>query len=130
MTGIFPSVLKTVKVVFAFKKDSKSDYSNYCPISLLSNIKKILENFMYEKLYTVLNNNNIICNLEFGFRQKYSKSHALINATKKIRKGLDDGNTGCGVPVALQKAFDTVDHQILLAKLNHSNIELDLWSFK
>ena len=126
MTGTFPLVLKTVKVVFAFKKDSKSDYSNYCPISLLSNIKKILKKFMYEKLYTVLNNNNIICNLEFRFRQKYSKSHALINATKNIRKGLDDGNTGCGVPVNLQKAFDTVDHQILFAKLNHSNIELDL----
>ena len=57
-----------------------------------------------------------------GFRQQYSTSHALINVTGNTRKALDNGNTGCGVFVELQKAFDTVDHQILLAKLNHYGI--------
>ena len=52
MTGVFPSVLKTAKVVPVFKKDSKLDYSNYRPISLLSNIEKILKKLMYERLYT------------------------------------------------------------------------------
>ena len=60
MTGIFASVLKTAKVLLVFQKDSKLDYSNYCPISLLSNIEKILEKFMCKRLYTFLNNNNII----------------------------------------------------------------------
>ena len=69
MTVVFPSVLKTVKVVSVFRKDSKLDYSNYCPISLLSNIEKILEKPMYKILYTFLNNNNIIYNLQLGFRQ-------------------------------------------------------------
>ena len=114
MTGVFPSVLKTAKVVPAFKKNSKLDYSNYCPISLLSNIEKILEKLMYKRLCTFLNSNNIIYNLQFGFRQQYSTSHALINKTENIRKALDDRNIGCGVFVDLQKAFDTVDHQILL----------------
>ena len=121
-TGVFLSELKTAKVVPVFKKISKLDYNNYCPISLLSTIEKILEKLMYKRLYTFLNNNNIIYNLQFGFRQQYSTSHALINITENIRKALDDRNIGCGVFVVLQKAFDAVDHQILLAKLNHYGI--------
>ena len=62
MTGVFPSVLKTTKVLLDFKKDSKLDYSIYRPIPLLSNIEKILEKLMYNRLYTFLNNNNIIYN--------------------------------------------------------------------
>ena len=77
---------------------------------------------MYKRLYIFLNNNNIIYNLQFGFRQQYSTSHALINITENMRKALDDGNVVCGVFVDLQKGFDTVEHQILLAKLNHSGI--------
>ena len=74
---VFPSVLKFVKVVPVFQKDSKLDYSNYRPISLLSNIEKILEKLMYERLYTFLNNNNIVYDLQFGFRQQYSTSHEI-----------------------------------------------------
>ena len=113
MTSVFPSQLKTAKVIPVFKKDSKLDYSNYCPISLLSNIEKILEKLMYKRLYTFLNNNNINYNLQFGFRQQCSASHALINITENIRKALDDGNIGCGVFVDGQfhsdgRAFHTL----------------------
>ena len=67
---------------------------------------------MYKRLYT----------FQFGFRQQYSTSHALINITENIRKALDDGNIGCGAFVDLQNAFDTVVQQILFAKLNHYGI--------
>ena len=73
---------------------------------------------MYKRLYTFLNNNNIIYNLQFGFRQQYSTSYALIDITEDIRKVLDDGNIGCGVFEDLQNGFDTVDLQMLLTKLN------------
>ena len=60
--------------------------------------------------------------LQFGFRQQDSTSNVLIKITENVRKALDDGNIGCGVFVDLQKAFDTVDHQLPLAKLNHYGI--------
>ena len=84
MTSVFPSVLKTTKVVPVFKKDSKLDYNNYCPISLLSNVEKILEKLMYKRLYTFLKNNNVIYNLQFGFGQQYSTFHALIGLSMNI----------------------------------------------
>ena len=122
MTGIFLFVLKIAKVFPVFKKDSKLDYSNYRPIFLLSNTEKILEKLVYKRLYTFLNKNNVIYNLQFGFRQQYSTFHDLINITENIRKALEDGNIGCGVFPELQKAFGAVDQQILLAKLNHYGI--------
>ena len=125
MTDVLLSVLKTAKVVPVFKKDSKLDYSNNHPISLLSNTEKILEKLMYKRLYTFLNNSNIIYNLQFGFRQQCSISHALINVAENIRIALNDENIGCGVFVDLQKAFDTVDYQTSKIKSLW-----DLWSFK
>ena len=73
-------------------------------------------------MYTFLNNNNIIHNLQFNFRRHHSTSHILINITENIRMALDKGNIGCGVFVDLQKAFNTVDHQVLLTKLDHYGI--------
>ena len=63
-------------------------------------IGKILEKLMYKTLHTFLDNKNIIYDLQFGFRQQYSTSHALINITENIRKALDDGNISCGVFVS------------------------------
>ena len=66
---------------------------------------------------TFLNKSNVIYDLQFGLKQQHSTSHVLISITENTRKALDDGNIGCGGFVNLQKAFDTVDHQILLVKL-------------
>ena len=107
MTAVFPSVLKTAEVV-----PFLIEIQNYIKATIAQSpcyqiLKKILEKFMYKKLYTFLNK-NVIFNLQFLFRQEYSRSHALINITENIRKALDDGNISCGVFVDLQKAFDTV----------------------
>ena len=98
------------------------DFSNYRPISLLSNIEKFLEMLMYDRIYKFFSDNNLIYSLQFGFRQKYSTVHALISLTENIRKNLDESNIGCGIFVDLQKAFDTVEHDILLSKLEHYGI--------
>ena len=77
---------------------------------------------MYKRLSNFLDINNLIYSLQFGFRQKYSTTHALINLTESIRQTLDEGSFGCGIFVDLQKAFDTVDHKILLHKLEFYGI--------
>ena len=100
----------------------KVDYANYRPISRLSNIEKIIEKLMYKTLSNFLDINNLIYSLQFDFRQKYSTTYALTNLTESIRQTLDEGRFGCGIFADLQKAFDTVDHKILLHKLEFYGI--------
>ena len=69
-----------------------------------------------------MNLHNCIYELQFGFRSKHSTNHSLLSLTEMIREALDSGNFACGIFVDLQKAFDTVDHQILLKKLEHYGI--------
>ena len=88
-TGIFPTILKVAKVVPRHKKDSKLDFSNYHPISLLSNLEKILERLMYNRIYKFFSENNISYPLQFGFKQQYSIFHGLISLTEDIMKNVD-----------------------------------------
>ena len=74
---------------------------------------------MYSRFYNFLNLFNCISELQFGFRSKHSTSHTLVSITEKIREALDTGHFACGVFIDLQKAFDTVDHDILVSKLEH-----------
>ena len=122
-TGTYIEKLKQSKVIPIFKdKGSDLDFTNYRPISLLSNINKIIEKLMHERLYKFLEKYNCIYNLQYGFRTGHSTNHCLLDLTENIRKALDDNKYAVGVFVDLQKAFDTVDHNILLAKLNHYGI--------
>ena len=122
-TGVYPDILKIAKVIPIFK--NKGDLLvvvNYRPISLLSNINKIFEKLVYSRLYSFLNLHNCIYELQFGFRAKHSTDHALISLTEMIREALDSGCFAGGIFIDLQKAFDTVDHHILLDKLNYYGI--------
>ena len=77
---------------------------------------------MHKRFCTFLNKNSVIYNLQFGFRQQHSASHASINITENVGKALDDGNVSCRVFVDLQVLIDTAGYKILLAKLNDYEI--------
>jgi len=121
-TGIFPGLLKISKINPIHKKDSKLLISNYRPISLLSNINKILEKLMFKRLYTFLEQYKCIYELQFGFRKNHSTNHAIISIIQKIQDSIQNNRFSIGVFIDLQKAFDTVNHSILLEKLDHYGI--------
>ena len=120
--GIFPDLLKFATVHPIYKKGDKSICANYRPISILSNISKILERAMYNRIELFLNEFNLIYENQFGFRKKHSTEHALTAIIEQIRANLDNKTFSAAVFIDLEKAFDTVNHSILLKKLNHYGI--------
>ena len=97
-------------------------FSNYRPVSLLCSLSKVLEKIMYNRVISFLNENDVLFKYQFGFRKSHSTYLALTVLMDKLIKSLENGNYVVGVFLDFSKAFDTVDHKILLAKLCHYGI--------
>ena len=121
-TGQYPNILKISKTIPIFKNGSRLLVSNYRPISLLSNLNKILEKIVHERIYKFLKDYQCIYSLQFGFRKKHSTNHALIDITETIRQALDNKKFACVFLLTFKKPFDTVKHDILIDKLEHYGI--------
>ena len=119
LTGCFPNICKTAKVIPIFKTESRLLCNNYRPISLLSNISKIIEKIIHQKRNKFLEGINCFYNLHFRFRLNLSTNNALLSIIENIQTDLDNGNFSAGVLIDLKKAFDIVDHDILLKKLEY-----------
>ena len=117
MNGVFPDILKTANIIPLFKKEDSMLFSNYRPVSLLCTLSKLLEKIMYNKVIDFLKEHDILFKYPFGFRQGYSTYLALTVLVDKLVKSLENGDYVVGVFLDFSKAFDTVDHEILLAKL-------------
>jgi len=117
-TGIVPQSLKIAKVIPIFKKGSNTDLGNYRPISLLSVFDKILEKIVAKRMLNYIEKKNILYDKQFGFRSNYSTDYAILSIIDKIQQAIDKREFSCGIFLDMSKAFDTVNHQILIAKLN------------
>ena len=115
--GICPLELKIAKVVPVFKSGDPSLFTNYRPISVLPFLSKVFEKIVYNCLFDFICDNNILYDYQFGFRPKHSTQQAIITLFDNITKSLDNGNIAISIFIDLKKAFDTVDHRILLRKL-------------
>ena len=122
LQGKFPDAFKKTKIVPIFKKGDSKNLSNYRPISLLSSFSKLLEKIMYKRLYNFLKCYNILNAEQFGFRPGHATSHATTLVISNIADAFEKKLLTIGVFLDLSKAFDTIDHDILLYKLNHCGI--------
>ena len=120
--GVFPDSLKTSNVKPIFKSGDKSKCTNYRPIALLSNISKIIEKLVHDRIYSFLEKENILYTHQYGFRLNRSTTHTLIYTTETIREACDNDKYACAIYLDLKKAFDTVNHKILLEKLRHYGV--------
>ena len=115
--GVFPNDLKVAKVIPLYKGGDCTLLINYRPVSILPVFSKLLEKIMYDRILDFINENNILHKLQFGFRKDHSTSIALMILADKISKALHEGDYVLGVFIDFSKAFDTVNHSILLRKL-------------
>ena len=121
-TSLVPNKLKIAKVIPLHKSGNKKLPENYRPISVLPALSKMLERVAYEQIADYLENNKMLTSCQFGFRKRYNTELAVTLLTDNIRRAMDNGKLTGAVFVDLQKAFDAVDHSIILKKLPYYGI--------
>uniref|UniRef100_A0A3B3B6W1 Reverse transcriptase domain-containing protein n=1 Tax=Oryzias melastigma TaxID=30732 RepID=A0A3B3B6W1_ORYME len=121
-TGIFPKKMKVAKIIPIFKQNDEHVFTNYRPVSVLSQFSKIIEKWFIQKLDVFLEKNSLLFEYQYGFRSNRSTSTALIHLTEEILAAIDKKQFVVSLFLDLQKAFDTVNHSILLSKLGNYGI--------
>ena len=121
-SGKFPDLMKVAKVIPLFKSGKNNTFTNYRPVSLLPQFSKILEKLFNKRLDAFLKKYNILTENQYGFRENRSTSLALMELVEDLTQSLDNRKHTIGVFIDLKKAFDTIDHKILLNKLEHYGV--------
>ena len=121
-SGIFPKPWKEATISPIFKNGSKDDVNNYRPISILPTLSKIIKKWIQKHLMLFLNNHNLLYEKQIGFREGHCTESALILMIDSWLKAIHDGKFVWCLMVDFRKAFDLVDHGILLQKLKSINV--------
>lgn len=121
-TGFFPTKMKTAKVIPIFKEGEKNLYNNYRPVSLLSQFSKILEKIFATRMDSFIDKHGLLIDSQYGFRPNRSTSLALMDLVEELTSTIDNKKMAIGVFIDLKKAFDTINHDTLLHKLESYGI--------
>lgn len=116
-TGIYIDDWKRARVIPIYKSDDRRKCENYRPISILPIISKVFEGEVFRQLYCYLTDNSLLSKFQSGFRPKHSTLSALIQMCDDLLKNMDNGNLNCVVFLDVRKAFDSINHKILLNKM-------------
>ena len=122
-TGIFPNSLKIARVRALFKKGDVKNPTNYRPISILPAISKVFEKIMLKQLTTYFDNNSLLYPGQYGFREKHSTELATLELIDRITTCMEAGQVPFNIYIDLSKAFDCLNHNILLEKLRYYGLE-------
>ncbi len=122
-TGIFPNEWKCAKVIPIHKQGKRNCVDNYRPISIVPVVAKVFERIIYDQLYTFISESKLLTNYQSGFRGLHSTVTTLLEATNEWAYNIDSGNVNAVMFLDLKKEFNTVDHEILLNKLNAYGIK-------
>jgi len=122
---VFPDSLKIAKVIPLFKKGCTKSCKNYRPISILSTFSKLFERAANKQISNFLEDNKMIVDNQFGFRPNRSTTTALISLTNTVLSAFDNRRALLGIFIDFSKAFDTIDHLILIQKLEQFNFSAD-----
>jgi len=119
ISGIFPSELKIARIKPLYKKNNPECLENYRPISLLPSLSKLFEKAMYNQIYSYFDNSKLFYPSQYGFKKKHSCEHAVLETIDRILHSIDHSKTPFCVYMDLSKAFDVLNHNILLNKLEY-----------